>query len=117
MESTEVIFTLDDVLNAMEKNGYKQIQYSLYEYEDVGRTNTYHPDKKLIGGCAYGQAYANLGILPDTIKSIAVDIYDGEITDMNDVLGLSLPEIAKNVREMVSEQDRKRPWFTAERIK
>jgi hypothetical protein len=87
-------FTLNDFIDAIEKNGLKKIQGQYIKYDDTPIVP--------IAGCALGQAAINLGVdyasLDGRIDTISHRLRQ-MIVDLNDETELSLPEIAYAVRQ------------------
>lgn len=95
--------TLDQLLTAMEKNGYKQSVGKLFEYDgkDVAKDN-------IVAACALGQAMLNLdvgritsqakeqetGVLSRVVKAIGIK---------NDVEGKTPDIIAQEIRKEFQE--------------
>lgn len=64
--------TLNDVLDAMEKNGYKKIKGEFIEYKEEISSDYPFPQltDKVIGACAIGQAALNLNKDPYDVDGI-----------------------------------------------
>jgi hypothetical protein len=92
--------TVDDFLDAIEKNGLTKLQYSYVD--DI---------KTITAGCAFGQAAVNLDVDPSSLRlnisNISFILMSGVIND-NDHTEMTLPEIARKWREKYSEKFRSR---------
>lgn len=96
--------TVADIIDAMERNGYKQIQGAFIKY-DV-KNDTYV-------GCAIGQAAINLGSHWDDISyelgRIGRDWSSNRpylrdfIVNLNDMEGMSIPRIVQEVRKLYAD--------------
>jgi len=89
--------SVGDILDAMERNGYPQIDNFFVKYEDG----------KVLGACAIGQAGLNLNILPIEVYMFLNKAYNDEEfnTDLgdliaadNDNLVFPVDEVARNWR-------------------
>lgn len=106
-------FTLAQILDAMEKDGYKKITGLYVLHKDHLATG------EVLGACALGQAGLNLEINPELLASLPDDIYI-HITDLNDRTTMSVAAIARNTREKfkdrlndILEVDASRNWPTS----
>lgn len=87
--------TVGEIIDAIEKNGYKQL---------FGKWQS-RKDGQIFGGCAMGQGAANLGIgyravnnALDRIQKDGMRLAERIIT-LNDREQMPVPEIARKVRE------------------
>ncbi len=103
----EVKVTVRELAAAIRANGLQKIKDSLFLYELVESDNKslilsdeFREDAVLIGGCAIGQAYVNLGLHPTDVYTPVFDTPAGEmsvwvfVTDLNDSSEESLENIA-----------------------
>ena len=116
---------VNQILDAMEKNGYKKVRGTFFRVkEEYGyykqhthRDTSLRPDKEsdLIGACAIGQAALNLHVSPNAIadlldnrtikaeylcqhyKKYPVSVRDA-VYHLNDKHGFTVAEIAQKIR-------------------
>jgi hypothetical protein len=98
-------FTIREVLDAMEKNGYPKLTNGHYVKWDKGQ---------VVAACAIGQAALNLGVKPadlnETLYAPFVSygnrfrqILDYYIPNQNDRSAKTVPQIAREFRELVKD--------------
>ena len=96
--------TVEEVLDAMEKNGYRQAYGRYFEYSD------HDVDKPVIAACAMGQAAINLGVraesLDNFLSKFIVDSWsmNSYIVEQNDVHHLSPKAIAGLIRTWLAKE-------------
>jgi hypothetical protein len=103
--------TIDDVLDAIEKNGLEQTFGSFFKTEGEDYVNNPPKSGKIIGACALGQAALNLGVnnfsLTDTLNLALPNTRLGQrIIKMNDHKKRSFAHIANYYRTRLSKKDR-----------
>lgn len=93
--------TVDEFIDAMEKNGLEKIRGSYYREGVDG----------IYAGCAFGQAAINLGVAPHDLRGsmrFISEVAARDIIHQNDYSDATLPEIAQGLRKRYSERFRKR---------
>jgi hypothetical protein len=90
-------FTIDQLIDAIEKNGLEKIQRNYLRYDNNGNIS---------GGCAFGQAAVNLGVYSPVVLHESVgsefDSFANRVVQLNDYTSFSLPEIAEKLRKEFS---------------
>jgi hypothetical protein len=98
------IVTLDDIIDAIEQNGYVQ------GYKDFFTYNYELKDEKRVGSaCALGQAALNLDVDEFHLMNQLNTVFDGlgyDIANKNDMLKWDLPHIAKWLRRKLLKETR-----------
>lgn len=108
-KSTDPLYTqvtVEDIVAAMERNGYTKGQKEFIRYND---------DNSIKNACALGQAALNLGLLPESLYDELNELDDSnmgdEIASINDSLANpELKAIAIWMREMNSQYLQEKLW-------
>lgn len=120
--------TLGQFINNMEKNGYPQITGELWadKWDEVKQQSLKDITQ---GGCALGQAYWNtfhnydvtdsffrelnaekIDIIEDNTYGISYSTFTDIVVELNDSLGVPIPEIAKFMRKLFKDQLNRVIW-------
>ena len=124
--------TIDEYIDAIEKNGYPQAFGQLYVFKDELGNIWHQPKREVIAACALGQALLNLqdegfdpindvasfGLLHDGNLLFQYEGWErtivGATTYLNDEKHLPLKEIAKTLRKLIPAKIRKQHIYKDE---
>lgn len=109
-------FTIGELFDAIEKNGVEKIVGHFFATEQVDSAESYTDTPKtftgkIVGACAFGQAFLNLGVTPirygsawdwpeiDFDEQSLRNAISMEITNLNDSTDMPFKEIADHLRK------------------
>lgn len=90
-------FTYRQIIDAMERNGYRKASGSWVTFKDSDREKG-----EVYSACAMGQALLNLGVRPKDVVAASYSIGIGlkhAVIGQNDSQHLPIKQIAQNIRE------------------
>lgn len=95
--------TLRELIDAMEKNGWKKARGTFFRNAKRHSINSdFVKRDQVVYACAIGQAALNLGVTPPMIGFSGDTL--GKIAKKNDTTGMTVPEIAQWAREEFKDQ-------------